>query len=239
MAVDETPVLIVGGGPVGLGLAIDLGWRGIPCLLLEQSDGTINLPRANAIDLRTMEYCRRWGIADEIRKAGIPPDFPHSALYATALGGFEIARFERRGHGGTGGLDVSPERPQRCNQLFFDPILRAHTKALPSVDLRLSTRLTGFEQDDDGVTAQVTDLAAERNYAIRARYMVACCGGRSPIRAILCDPVPAEQGVIGHPVSVFFRAEALWEHHDKGKASLNFIVGEDGVWGTLIPLDGN
>ena len=63
----HTPVLIVGGGPVGLGLAIDLGWRGITCLLVEQGDGTIAHPRANAENARTMEFFRRWGIADRVR----------------------------------------------------------------------------------------------------------------------------------------------------------------------------
>jgi 2-polyprenyl-6-methoxyphenol hydroxylase-like FAD-dependent oxidoreductase len=234
---DSTPVLIVGGGPVGLGLAIELGWRGIPCLLVEQSDGGFDLPRANAVDLRTMEFCRRWGIADGVRAAGMPADFPHSALYVTSLAGFEIARFERRGHGGAGGLDVSPERPQRCNQLFFDPILRAHARGLAGVDLRFSARFDGFAQDEEGVMAALTDLATGRTHRVRARYLAACCGGRSPVRAALGAPL-GDHGVLGHPVSIFFRAEKLWTRHDKGKASLNFIVGPDGVWGTLIPLDG-
>src|ERR1700750_2165228 len=94
----RTPVLIVGGGPVGLGLAIDLGWRGIACVLVEQGDGTIAHPRANAENARTMEFFRRWGIADRVREAGTPGDFPHTVLYLTALTGFEIARFKRPDH---------------------------------------------------------------------------------------------------------------------------------------------
>jgi len=235
--VSDIPVLIVGGGPVGLGLASELGWRGVPCIVIEQSDGAIDFPRANAIDLRTMEVCRRWGIADTVRQAGIPPDFPHSALYCTSLAGHTIAHFTRRGHGGAGGLDVSPERPQRCNQLFFDPILRAHARSLPGVDLRFRHRLQSFEQDADGVTATVARLDEGDTVTLGADYMIACCGGRSPIRKALgCELTT--QGVLGHPISIFFRAENLWDHHDKGRNSLNFIVGPDGVWGTLIPLDG-
>ena len=120
----HVPVLIVGGGPVGLGLAIDLGWRGIECLLVEQGDGTIAHPRANAENARTMEFFRRWGIADQVRAAGTPEDYPHTVLYLTALTGFEIARIERPGHGGRAPSAISPERPQRCNQLWLDPILR-------------------------------------------------------------------------------------------------------------------
>ena len=178
VAVEHTPVLIVGGGPVGLGLAIELGWRGIECLLVEQGDGTIVMPRANAIDIRTMEFCRRWGIADAVRGAGIPRDFPHTALYATSLAGYEIARFERRSHGGAGGLDVSPERPQRCNQLFFDPILRDLALRMPGVSVRFRTRFDSFTQDEHGVTATLTDLETGATRTVRAngltRYIALC-----------------------------------------------------------------
>src|SRR5262249_41370206 len=90
----EVPVLIVGGGPVGLGLAIELGWRGVECMLVEQGDGTLVHPRANTVNSRTMEFCRRWGIADRVRNAGAPPDFPPTILYVTSLQGYELARIE-------------------------------------------------------------------------------------------------------------------------------------------------
>jgi len=233
----EVPVLIVGGGPVGLATAIELGWRGIDCLLVEQGDGTTDFPRANTIDLRSMEFCRRWGIADAVREAGLPPDYPHTALYATSMAGYEIARFERASHGGAGGLAVSPERQQRCNQLFFDPVLRAQASAMDGVTLRHSCRFESFVQDSGGVTALVRDLAADTEETVRAAYLVACCGGRSPIRRTLGIPL-GDEGVLGYPVSVFFRTDALWTHHDKGKTALNFLLDASGVWATLIPLDG-
>ena len=86
----ETPVLIVGGGPVGLALAIDLGLRGAPCLLVEQGDGIADHPRATAINSRSMEFIRRWGIADAVHAAATPDDFPHTVLYCTTLTGYEI-----------------------------------------------------------------------------------------------------------------------------------------------------
>ena len=236
-APEETPVLIVGGGPVGLALALDLGWHGAECLLVEQGDGATEFPRANTVDVRSMEFCRRWGVADAVRAAGIPPDFPHTALYLTSLAGYEIARFERRSHGGAGALPVSPERPQRCNQLFFDPVLRAAASEKPGVTLRHRHRLDSFSQDETGVTATVRDLAADAVRTIRARYMVACCGGRSPIREALGIPL-GEEGVLGYPVSIFFRARDLWDRHDKGRAALHFLLDATGVWATLIPLDG-
>lgn len=236
-SITETPILIVGGGPIGLALAVDLGWRGIECILVEQSDGTIDLPRANTIDLRTMEQARRWGITDAIRKEGLPADYPHTALYATSLGGYELARFARVGLGDPATREVSPERPQRCNQLFFDPILRARAAELPGIDMRFNTRFDDFTQNGESVTATVTDTLTGANSTIRSRYMIACCGGRSPIRKTLGIPL-GEEGILGYPVSVFFRAEKLWEHHDKGKTALNFLINAGGVWATLIPLDG-
>ena len=233
----EMPVLIVGGGPVGLAMAIELGWRGVGCLLVEQGDGSTDFPRANTIDLRSMEFCRRWGIADAVREAGLPPDFPHTALYLTSLAGYEIARFERGSHGGAGGLSVSPERPQRCNQLFFDPVLRAHASAMEGVTLRHSCRFDSFTQDEDGVTATVRDLTTDKDETIRATYLIACCGGRSPIRKSLGIAL-GDDGVLGYPLSVFFKTDALWAHHDKGKSALNFLLDPSGVWATLIPLDG-
>ena len=120
----ETPILIVGGGPVGLALATDLGWRGAPCLLIEQGEGPIDHPRATAINARSMEFMRRWGIGEAVCDAAYPDDFPHTALYCTTLNGFEIARIDRHHHGGRGPSETSPERAQRCNQLFLDPILQ-------------------------------------------------------------------------------------------------------------------
>src|ERR1700741_3117019 len=119
----ETQILIVGGGPVGLALASDLGMRGTSCLLIEQGDGVPDHPRATAINSRSMEFMRRWGIADAVKAAGAPEEFPHTVLYVTTVAGYEIARIERQAHGGSKPISHSPERPQRCNQLFLDPIL--------------------------------------------------------------------------------------------------------------------
>src|SRR5665213_3209899 len=136
----EVPVLIVGGGPVGLALAADLAWRGIECVLVEQGDGTIYHPRANTVNSRTMEFCRRWGVAEEVKHSGAPADFPSTILYLTSLQGYELARIERPTYGGGEGgrqrpLLTSPERSERCNQLFFDPIMRRLAAGMPSVTM--------------------------------------------------------------------------------------------------------
>ena len=84
----HTPVLIVGAGPVGLALAGDLGWRGVPCVLIEKTDGRVEHPKMDLIGVRTMEFCRRWGIADRVRDAPYPGDYPQDYVWLTALTGY-------------------------------------------------------------------------------------------------------------------------------------------------------
>ena len=89
---EHTPVLIVGAGPVGLALAGDLGWRGVHCTLIEQTDGAIEQPKMDIVGPRTMEFCRRWGIADWVRDAPYPGDYPQDCVYVTGLNGYELGR---------------------------------------------------------------------------------------------------------------------------------------------------
>jgi len=89
------PVLIAGGGPVGLALAIELGWRGIHCLVVEQGDGTVDFPTTNLANTRTCEHLRRWGLADRMRyDSGYPTDYPRNYVFVTRMNGYEVARFD-------------------------------------------------------------------------------------------------------------------------------------------------
>jgi 2-polyprenyl-6-methoxyphenol hydroxylase-like FAD-dependent oxidoreductase len=242
MPATETQVLIVGGGPVGLALAADLGWRGIACVLVEQGDGTIYHPRANTVNSRTMEFCRRWGVAEEVHNSGAPPDFPSTILYLTSLQGYELARIERPTYGGgdvgrVKPLLTSPERSERCNQLFFDPILRRLAQTLPSVTLRYRCRFETFEEKDGGVIASVRDLASDRVETISARYLVACCAGHSMVPKALDVKWEGEPALSYH-LNVFLRTDELWKRHDKGKAAFYFFVNRIGNSPSLIELDG-
>ena len=233
----ETPVLIVGGGPVGLALAADLGWRGAPCLVIEQGEGPADHPRATAINARSMEFMRRWGVADAVRSASAPEDFPHTALYCTTLSGFEIARIDRPHHGGRGATTTSPERAQRCNQIWLDPILRDLAISFKSVDLRYRWRLEELTQTDDHVVATVHDLARDERHRIVARYAIDCSGGHSVIRRQLAMTMSGSS-YLGHFLSIFVKAPELWKHHAMGKAALINFVEPEGLWRNLVILDG-
>jgi 2-polyprenyl-6-methoxyphenol hydroxylase-like FAD-dependent oxidoreductase len=233
----ETPVLIVGGGPVGLALAADLGWRGAPCLVIEQGEGPADHPRATAINARSMEFMRRWGVADAVRKASAPEDFPHTALYCTTLSGFEIARIDRPHHGGRGATTTSPERAQRCNQIWLDPILRDLAISFKNVDLRYRWRLEELSQTDDHVVATVHDLARDERHRIVARYAIDCSGGHSVIRRQLGMTMSGSP-YLGHFLSIFVKVPELWKHHAMGKAALINFVEPEGLWRNLVILDG-
>ena len=142
----HVPVLIVGGGPVGLALAAELGWRGIACELVEQGDGVIATPKMNEVNVRTMEFCRRWGIAEAVRNCPFPDDHSLDVVFVTSLGGHELARMRRPTRAQQKAGSQSPERLQICSQLWFDPILRAFAQSQPAVTLRYRTRLEAFEQ---------------------------------------------------------------------------------------------
>mgnify|MGYP001204043942 CR=1 FL=1 len=237
MATLETPILIVGAGPVGLALAADLGRRGVPCLVVEQGEGPPDHPRATALNARSMEFMRRFGVADAIRRDGMPEDFPHTALYCTTLTGFEIARIERPHHGGSGPSADSPERAQRCNQIWLDPILRELASGYDCATLRYRCRFETATEQADHVLATVHDLANDKRISIAARYLVDCSGGHSPIRRAL-DIGMSGSNYLGHFLSVFVRAPELWTHHKMGKAALINFVEPKGLWRNLVSLNG-
>ena len=200
-------------------------------------DHFVNYPRANFVNSRSMEFCRRWGIAQRVRDVATPPDYPHTAMYVTSMNGYEIARIERPDHGGDATVPYSPEAAQRCNQIWFDPVVRAFAQSQESATLRFECRLDSFEQDADGVTAKIVDVRSGKGETVRARYLIDCCGGSSPIRKALGIRLDG-QPVLGRPTSIYFRTKDIWRYHDKGKGVLHFIVGPRGVWATFNSLNG-
>jgi 2-polyprenyl-6-methoxyphenol hydroxylase-like FAD-dependent oxidoreductase len=231
----KTGVLIVGGGPVGLGLALELGRLGTPCVLVEQSDGTVEQPKLGLVSTRTMEFCRRWGVAQEIRDV-YPSDYPATQMFVTSLRGYELARQVYPSFGELPLLETSPERHQRCTQIYFEPILRRAAGAHPSADIRLQTRMTAFHQDATGVTAQLQDAGSGEAASIEAEYMVACDGASSSVRVAL--GIEMEGKLLSHSVNIFFKVPDLWNHHDKGKAERYLLVGPEGTWGNITAIDG-
>ena len=142
----HTPVLIVGAGPIGLALAGDLGWRGIACTLIERGDGAIEQPKMDLIGIRTMEICRRWGIADWVRDAPYPGDYPQDYVFLTALNGYEFGREPFPGRALEACPPESPQKRERVPQDMFDPILQRFVATFPHVTMRYHCELAGYDE---------------------------------------------------------------------------------------------
>lgn len=162
---EETPVLIVGGGPVGLTLAIDLGQRGVECVLVDKREAPGMLPKMERCNARTMEHYRRLGIADRLRDAD---PFVRELL--------EESRKVNDGN-------YPAEPGQRISRDTLEPLLREVAEATPGVSVRFGQELTGFTQDEDGVTATLADHAAGAERTVRAAYLAGCDGGNRTVRA--------------------------------------------------------
>jgi 2-polyprenyl-6-methoxyphenol hydroxylase-like FAD-dependent oxidoreductase len=140
----DTSVLIVGAGPVGATLALDLASRGVDVTVAEiRHRGEPPSVKCNHISARSMEIFRRLGIATEIRNAGLPADYPNDISYRTTTTGMELSRIpipsRDKRYTATGGPDTwwsTPEPPHRCNQIFFEPILVERAYATPGLRYR-------------------------------------------------------------------------------------------------------
>jgi 2-polyprenyl-6-methoxyphenol hydroxylase-like FAD-dependent oxidoreductase len=233
----EVPVLICGGGPVGLALAIELGSRGVECVLVEQGDGTVPVPKMSQLSTRTMEFCRRWGIADQTKKAGWPEEHPADFIYVTNMIGYELFRQKFAPYAKQGDLGYTPEGPRQCPQIFFDPILLRHASSLPAVKLRHHTRLESFEEDASGVHAQLTSLKTDRTKRVRAGYLVGCDGFDGQVRKALKIEYEGS-GILSYSISIYFRSKALGTLHNKGWGRFYRLVDASGHWSDLIAIDG-
>ena len=233
----KVPVVIAGAGPVGLGLACELGQRGIACTLIEKRDGAVSVPRQSMVSARNMEFCRRWGVAQAVRSAVWPESFPRDFIYLENMRGRELMRIRQPSYQERDRNDFTPEAACPCPQIYFDPILGAHLRRYAHVRFCYNTRLDGFAPDDGGLTLQVTDLASGAAHTLRAQYLVGCDGPSGMVREALGIGIEG-QGAIAHSVNLYFRSAALATIHDKGWARFYRVIDESGCWAELIPIDG-
>jgi 2-polyprenyl-6-methoxyphenol hydroxylase-like FAD-dependent oxidoreductase len=236
-ATSKVPVLICGGGPVGLALAIELGLRGVECVLVEQGDGTVPVPKMSQLSTRTMEFCRRWGIADQAKKAGWPEEHPADFIYVTNMIGYELFRQKFAPYAKQGDLGYTPEGPRQCPQIFFDPMLLRHAASLPSVTLRHRTRLESFQEDANGVHAEWTSLETGSTKRVSSDYLIGCDGFDGPVRRALNTEYEGS-GILSYSISIFFRSRALGTLHNKGWGRFYRLVDASGHWSDLIAIDG-
>jgi 2-polyprenyl-6-methoxyphenol hydroxylase-like FAD-dependent oxidoreductase len=212
----KAQVLIIGAGPVGLTLAMDLAQRGISVAVAElRHYGEPPNVKCNHVAARTMEIFRRLGIAAKVRASGLPEDYPHDIAYRTSFTGTELSRIpipcRRDRFTTTTGPDTgwpTPEPPQRINQIYLEPILFEHAAAMPGVRIFNRTSIDDFTQDDDGVSATGHDLDSGQALSFECEYLVGCDGGRSPTRKKIGAKLEGTD-VVGRVQSTYLRAPDL------------------------------
>jgi 2-polyprenyl-6-methoxyphenol hydroxylase-like FAD-dependent oxidoreductase len=233
----DCAVIIIGGGPCGLMLAIELGRRGIPAILLEEKTSPARFPAANATQARTMEHYRRLGFAEKVRAEGLPPDYPTDIAYFTRYTKHELARFSlpsaraaREIVKTLGGSWSAAELPHRISQMFVEEVLRAEAMACPSVSIRAGWRMVSLRDHGAGV-----EVDAEHDggpTTLRAAYAIGADGGGSPTRKALGYSYVGESGVVrdfmgGRMFAIHFRSARLYDVIPHPRAWMYWAVNRD------------
>ena len=242
----DTPVLIVGGGPVGMTMALCLAQRGIASYLVElRTAETLPDVKCNHISARSMELFRSLGISQDLRAAGLPDNYPHDVSYRTSTLGEEIARIHIPGrntrltdHSGPDGHWPTPEPPHRINQRYIEPILRRHVQKQSLITCLFRHQVVSFTQDDHQVAAQIQNLDSPGSSAfnLTAAYMVGCDGGRSMVRKGMGAKLVGDE-VVQRVQSTCIRAPQLIAHMKAPPAWAMFTVNPRRS-GNIYAIDG-
>jgi 2-polyprenyl-6-methoxyphenol hydroxylase-like FAD-dependent oxidoreductase len=198
----DSDVLIVGAGPTGLTLAIDLGKRGVRCTLIEQKPQPAFLPKMERINARSMEIYRRMGLAEKIRAAGLRADCPMDVYVMLALNEPPLLRLpypsvdEARAAARASNDGTLPLEPyQLISQYTLEPLLKSIAESIPAVTVRFGCEFLSLRQDAKGVTARVQTAGGTQE--MRAAYLVGCDGGASLVRRELGIELSGEGNLLG------------------------------------------
>jgi 2-polyprenyl-6-methoxyphenol hydroxylase-like FAD-dependent oxidoreductase len=232
-------VVVIGAGPCGLMLAIELGRRGVLTIVLEEKTAPSRFPSANATQARTMEHYRRLGFAEKVRAKGLPPDYPTDIAYFTRFAKYELARFglpsarqAREIVKTLSGSWSAAELPHRVSQIFVEDVLREEAAALPSVSLRPGWRMTAVRDTGAGVEVEAERADGSERATLRAAYAVGADGGGSPTRKALGYSYIGESGAVrdfvgGRMFALHIRSPELYDVIPHPRAWMYWAVNRE------------
>ena len=248
------PVAIVGGGPVGLMLALFLDRYGVRSVIFNSEAEVRPHPKGSSHNSRTMEHHRRLGIAQNVRSFSLPPDRPTDVSYFTRLTGWELARLrmpseaeKQRTVAASGVTDQVPEPILRANQMYVEAFLLAHARTRKNITVRFGWQVDKFNDDDSGVTVEAEAVAGAAKGARetwRARYLVGCDGGRSFVRRTLALRYHGFAKLDaphygGRMIATHMRAPTLYKDHLKHRHGWQYWTVNADARATIISLRGD
>ncbi|MGE3156705.1 MAG: FAD-dependent monooxygenase [Xanthobacteraceae bacterium] len=234
----DTFALIVGGGPVGLSMSIELSWRGVPHILVTEKLQTAQHPKCNNTNARSMEHFRRLGIANELRSESLPPDVERASAYCTRFCGHEFGRLPRPYSDWP-----TPEIPNTVSQIVLERVLRRCAESRPGAEVHFGRRLTSFAAHDDHVVTEIEDTQSGARSRIKARYLLGIDGAGSMVRRSLGIGMTGEDGTThrafmgGTMMSFYIRSPSLIAASGRPPTNMTWIINPD-MRGMMYSQDG-
>jgi 2-polyprenyl-6-methoxyphenol hydroxylase-like FAD-dependent oxidoreductase len=234
----ETPVLIIGGGPVGFALALDLAWRGKRSIVAERDSATaeVMLAKANGLDERTMEHFRRWGLHERLVAVGFPQEYPGDTVYCTSLTGKYIGRSLLPSIATEPLPQGSSETRNTCPQYELDKLLCNAVSERGLTEVIYNATFDQIDQDQSGVTTTLVDTRSGKNIRVRSDYVVGCDGAGSAVRKAL--GIPFEGPQLDFSLSIMLRIPRFELPYNIANGQRYLLIDENGTWGILTFIDG-
>jgi 2-polyprenyl-6-methoxyphenol hydroxylase-like FAD-dependent oxidoreductase len=245
----SVPVLIAGGGPVGMTRASVLAHFGIRSMLVEKNTTTTRHPKMDITNSRSMELFRRFGLSGALRNVAVPEDHPFDVAWITSLAGYELHRFrymtpsEFRKHIRIKNDGTQPlEPPMRVSQIEIEPVLKKSIDSRPEVDVRFGVAFESFEERDDRVVAVLRDRETGVQEQVACQYLIGCDGGSSRVRAGLGIELEG-QARVGELYMIHFRSPerdllqrwgTAW--HYQSPLGTMIAQNDDDVWTVHVPV---
>jgi 2-polyprenyl-6-methoxyphenol hydroxylase-like FAD-dependent oxidoreductase len=190
------------------------------------------------VGVRTMEFCRRWGIVDWVEGAGYNRDYPQDYAWVSQLhGGYEFGREVFSSVKDEPKPAQSPQKRERCPQNFFDPVLTRFARRSGNVDIRYRTEYLSHTEHEHGVTVRLKDIESGQESSVECQYLVGCDGGASKVREALGIKMTGTPALT-YTTNAIIKCDGLEKLHDKAPGYRYIFIGPEGTWSTVVAING-